>query len=81
MPKPCGTRSNHRLNDDEFLFHKATSVAAPTVSKPDDIVRMYNFPVFRIILRVCQRSVLILSAYHTNQPAKRLPVDMAIYVE
>ena len=86
IPKPCGTISNHKWNAAVFSSHKATSVAANTVRRHENRVRLYNLPVRRITLKEVAsnlaatklRSEIHGCAARTHHPANTLPVEIAI---
>ena len=51
IPRPPGTRSNHRWNLDVLKSHKETHMLERIPRAADTKVKKYNFPVLRMILR------------------------------
>jgi hypothetical protein len=78
MPKPCGIRSNQRWRADESSSQKVTRRLARMVKREETRVRVYNFPVRRIILYFFS-CVINVNEKETNHPARTLPVEMATY--
>ena len=52
IPRPCGTISNHKWNEEVSSFHITTSIAAATVIAQETKVRVYSLPVRRMILTI-----------------------------
>ena len=81
MPKPCGMRSTHKWNADVCSFHRLASTLARMAMAQDTSVSVYSFPVRRMSLRAAVARVRIAPPRvreNTHQPAKTLPVEIAI---
>lgn len=50
IPNPWGSKSSHRWNSDVLKFHKETDTLAIIPRNTDTRVKMYSFPVLRMIL-------------------------------
>ena len=50
IPKPQGTRSNHRWKFDVLKSHSATHTLEMIPRAADTKVKVYSFPVLRMIL-------------------------------